>query len=96
MTQAQRYLEVGDRLLRGGKVRRAAAAYARCADAWIAETFVASARACVGRDPLRALDALARAERMVGPSREARDIAAQAYLGLGQPKIASKFLAAAR
>ncbi len=91
----QRYLEVGDRLLRRGKVRTAAAAYARAADAFLAETFVGVARACVDSDPVAALNALARAERLGAASPEARWIAAQAYLGLGQERIARNYLAAA-
>jgi hypothetical protein len=92
---AQHYLELGDRLLRRGRVKHAAAAYARCADAWLAETFLTTARACVGDDPLRALEALSRAERLVGPTGEGRELSAQAYLGLGQPQIAANFLRAA-
>lgn len=91
----QRYLEVGDRLLRRGRVRTAATAYARAADAFLAETFVGMARACVAKDPVAALNALARAERLGAASAETRWIAAQAYLGLGQDRIAQNYLAAA-
>ena len=91
---AQRYLEVGDRLLRRGRLKHAAAAYARYADAFLAETFISSARACVQSDPLKALEALAHAERLMGPSGEGRFLSAQAYMGLGQEEIAANFLRA--
>lgn len=92
---AQRYLEVGDKLLRRGRLKHAAAAYVRSADAFLAETFLSTARALIDRgDPLKALDALARVERLVGPSGEARWLTAQAYIGLGQPQIAANFLRA--
>ena len=89
---AQRYLEVGDRLLRRGRVKHAAAAYVRCADAFLGETFLDVARACVSSDPLRALDALSRAERLVGATGEGRLLTAQAYIGLGQQEIAANYL----
>lgn len=91
---AHRYLEVGDRLLRRGRIKHAAAAYARYADAFLAETFISTARMCVQSDPLKALDALAQAERLMGPSGEGRLLSAQAYLGLGQEQIAANFLRA--
>lgn len=92
--KAQRYLEVGDRLLRRGRIKHAASAYARCADAFLGETFLDVARACVERDPLRALEALSRAERLVGVTGEGRWLTAQAYMGLGQRDIAANFLKA--
>lgn len=91
---AQRYLEVGDRLLRRGRIKHAALAYVRGADAFLAETFINTARACVENDPLKALDALSRAERLVGATGEGRWLSAQAYLGLGQQEIAANFLRA--
>lgn len=94
MTKAQRYIEVGDRLLRRGKIRTAAAAYARSADAFLAETCLEAARACAEVNPLEALKKLAEVERLMGPSAEARSVAATAYLRLGQPAIAHRFLAA--
>jgi hypothetical protein len=94
-SHSQRYLEVGDKLLRRGRIKHAAAAYVRSADAFLAETFLAAARECVDKgDPLKALDALARVERLVGPTGEARWLTAQAYLGLGQTQIAANFLRA--
>lgn len=93
---AQRYLEVGDKLLRRGRIKHAAAAYVRSADAFLGETFLDVARTCVSSDPLRALDALARAERLVGVTGEGRWLTAQAYMGLGQSEIAANFLRAAR
>lgn len=92
--KAQRYLEVGDRLLHRGRIKHAAAAYVRCADAFLGETFLDVARACVSSDPLRALEALARAERLVGVTGEGRYLTAQAYIGLGQSEIAANFLRA--
>ncbi|MCO5167038.1 MAG: hypothetical protein M9894_11805 [Planctomycetes bacterium] len=91
---AQQYLEVGDRLLRRGKLKHAATCYVRGADAFLGETFLNVARACVESDPLRALDALARAERLVGATDDGRWLTAQAYLGLGQAQIAANFLRA--
>jgi hypothetical protein len=91
---AQRYLEIGDRLLHSGKIKTAAAAYVRCADAWLAETFLTKARELVTSDPVKALKALAEAERLGGPTGEGRLITAQAYTNLGKPEIAQRFLTA--
>jgi hypothetical protein len=89
---AQHYLELGDRLVRRGKLDKAAAAYARYADAWMAETFFTRARTVVRQDPVEALRALMKAERLIGATAEGRRLSAEAYFGLGKPEIALKFL----
>lgn len=91
---AEGYLAEGDRRLVEGDHRAAVACYTRCADAWMAERVLEKARACVANDPLAALRVLARAERVIGPSREARLLMARAYWRLGQREIARNFLAA--
>lgn len=89
----EEYLKLGDRLLRRGKVGVAASCYARCADAWMAQTFLDRARELVQSEPVQALRALAQVERLVGPTGEARRLSASAYERLGQPEIARRFLA---
>ena len=86
-----RYLEVGDKLVRRGKFQRAVKAYTRYADRCVAAGFMTLARDCVGDDPVGALRALAQAERIVGPSGEGKLISAQAYERLGQAEIADRF-----
>lgn len=90
----EEYLTLGDRLLRRGDARTAATCYARCADAWMAETFLGKARELVASQPVQALKALAQVERLVGPTGEARRLTARAYESLGQPEIARSFLLA--
>lgn len=89
----EEYLKLGDRLLRRGKPGVAATCYARCADAWMAQTFLDRARELVLSEPVQALRALAQMERLVGPTGEARRLSASAYERLGQPEIARRFLA---
>lgn len=88
---AQQYLDLGDRLLDRGHVKKAAAAYVRCADEWMAETFLQKARQVVATDPVGALKALAQVERLVGVSGEARALSANAYEALGEVAIAARF-----
>jgi len=85
------YLHLGDKLLRRGRVKTAAAVYVRCADAWIAETFLDTARGCAQSDPIKALRALAEAERLVGPTDQGRSLTAAAYESLGEREIAQRF-----
>lgn len=89
-----RYLEVGDKLVKRGKFQHAVRAYTRYADRCVAACYLSLAREQVGEDPLAALQALASAERLVGPSGEGREISAKAYELLGQREIASRFRAA--
>ena len=93
-SRASRYLEVGDRLVKRGKFRKAAAVYARYADACVAEACLKIARTCVEQDPVSALKALAEVEKLTGVSKEGRNLSARAYEQLGQPEIAARFLAA--
>lgn len=87
----EQLLAIGDRLLRRGSFRGAASAYARCADAWLAETILDQARELVVNEPLRALKALAQVERLVGATGEGRRLTARAYEHLGQPEIARRY-----
>ncbi len=86
-----RYLEIGDKLLRRRKFSTAVAVYSRFADKTVGETCMTLARECVTRDPLMALRALAKAERLIGPSEEGRLLSAEAYQRLGQESIAESF-----
>ena len=93
-TRTERYLTVGDKLLERGKVKTAVAVYSRYADACKAETYMCKARENVGSDPVTALNALAQAEKLLGPTGEGRRLLAQAYETLGQHEIAERFLSA--
>src|SRR5687768_8147800 len=75
----EEYLTLGDRLMQRGDPRTAATCYARCADAWMAESFLGKARDLVTSEPLQALKALAQVERLVGPTGEGRRLTARAY-----------------
>jgi hypothetical protein len=88
---AQEYLDLGDKLLDRGHVKKAAAAYVRCADEWLAETFLHKAREAVHTDPVSALKALAQVERLVGVTGEGRQLSASAYEILGERDIAARF-----
>lgn len=88
---AQQYLELGDKLLDRGNVKKAASAYVRYADEWMAETFLHKARQIVSTDPINALKALAQVERLVGVTGEARALSANAYEALGEADIAARF-----
>ena len=92
---AQDLLALGDTFRRNGQIKNAAACYVRCADQWLAEKLVRKAHACVASDPVQALKALSRAERLVGATGEGRALSARAYQALGQVEIAQRFLAAA-
>lgn len=87
----ERYLNVGDRLVRRGKFKTAVAVYSRYADACVAERCLHHAREVVERDPVGALRALAKVEELVGPTGEARRITATAYTKLGHPEIADRY-----
>ena len=91
-SRVERYLEVGDRLVRKGKFKTATAVYSRYADTCVAERCMEKARACVGTNPVQALKALAEVERLVGASCEGRRLMAEAYTELGQPEIAQRYL----
>lgn len=86
-----RYLEVGDKLVRRGKFTTAVAAYSRFADRCVGETCMNLARDVVQRDPVAALKALATAERLIGPTEEGLLLSAEAYRKLGQERIAERF-----
>jgi hypothetical protein len=85
------WIHLGDRLLERGNACLAAQAYARAADAWLAAPLLEQARELAVTEPLEALARLARIERLVGASREARQVAALAYERLGKPEIARAF-----
>ncbi|MEZ6185146.1 MAG: hypothetical protein R3F62_09080 [Planctomycetota bacterium] len=91
---AQDLLALGDTFRRNGQLKNAAACYVRCADQWLAEKLVDKAEACVSTDPVRALNALSQAERLVGATGQGRAISAKAYQALGQVEIAQRFAAA--
>ena len=91
-SRVDRYLEVGDRLVRKGKFKTATAVYSRYADTCVAERCMEKARACVATHPVQALKALAEVERLVGASGEGRQLMAEAYTELGQPEIAQRYL----
>jgi hypothetical protein len=67
----------------------AAQAYSRYADACLTRPLLVRARALAQSAPLEALAVLTR----VGPSSEARAVAARAYESLGEFKIAEAFRA---
>jgi hypothetical protein len=90
--QANRYLEVGDRLVQRGKLAKAAAVYSRYADACVSATWLTIAETCLEADPVGALKALAEVEKLTGASGEGRRLSALAYERLGQTEIAARFL----
>jgi hypothetical protein len=89
--QVNRYLQVGDRLVKCGKFDTAANVYSRFADACVAQGWLRHARERVGSDPITALQSLAKAEEVGGPSWEGRRLSAMAYDELGQSEIAARF-----
>ena len=93
-SRTERYLQVGDKLLRKGKLKTAAAVYTRYADRCMADSHMDRARACLDEDPVEALQHLAKVERLVGPSGEGRRLSARAYKELGHEEIADRFLEA--
>lgn len=92
-TDPSHLLKLGDRLLRRGCPCLAAQAYQRYADALLVRPLLERARAAVEREPLDALAALARVERLVGASAEGRALAACAYEALGESAVAALFRA---
>ncbi|MCA8920610.1 MAG: hypothetical protein KDD82_02305 [Planctomycetes bacterium] len=92
---AQDLLTLGDTFRQNGQLKNAAACYVRCADQWLAEKLFGQAKACLSSDPVQALNALSKAERLVGATGEGRTLSARAYQALGQVEIAQRFLAAA-
>lgn len=91
----QRYLDLGDRLLRRGRTCLAGLAYARAADLLTARVLLGVARGQVAQAPLEALRTLAEVERRGGVCPEGRALLGAAYQRLGRPDLARAFLTAA-
>ena len=85
------YLELGDRLRQRGNRCLAARAYSLYADACLGAPLLARARALATTAPLEALAALTRVESLLGPTADARAVAARAYESLGELEIAAAF-----